>query len=246
MKTFKGDLHIHSCLSPCGSLDNSPSNIIATAKRKGLEMIAVTDHNTTRNVKTCIELGKEAELFVLPGCEVTTLEEVHCLAYFADTETMDVFQEYLDRYLPDIKNNPAFFGYQVAVNRHDEIIYEEEKLLVAAIEQDLESVAEMVHALGGLFVPAHIDRPKNSVFSQLGFIPTELKYDALEISKRTPVAAFKQSHPQLNNKVCVQNSDAHYLDDIATAHCVYEMETLNWEQIRATFAQGLSRISLAQ
>lgn len=222
----------------------SPRHILETARQRGLGLIAVTDHNTTRNVRTCVELGNEAGIFVLPGCEVTTREEVHCLAYFPDMEAMDEFQAYLDRYLPCVKNDPSYFGYQVAVNRDDEIVYEEERLLVMALEQDIESVAGTTHALGGIFVPAHIDRPKNSVFSQLGFIPAGLSYDALELSMHTSAVAFGQCHPELNGQLFLRNSDAHYPGDIAAAYSCFNIDALNWEEIRAAFAPGSSRIRI--
>ncbi len=89
----KADLHIHTCLSPCGDLDMSPRKIVQTAMEKGLDMIAITDHNSTRNVRTCVEIGKKSGLFVIPGCEVNTQEEVHCLCYFPDLEAMEEFQQ---------------------------------------------------------------------------------------------------------------------------------------------------------
>ena len=112
MKHFKADLHIHTCLSPCGDLEMSPGSIVQTAREKGLDIIAVTDHNSTRNVRPCLEIGKELSLFVIPGCEVNTQEEVHCLCYFPDLKALDRFQQYLDEKIPDIKNNPELFGYQ--------------------------------------------------------------------------------------------------------------------------------------
>ena len=121
---FKADLHIHTCLSPCGDLEMSPRNIIQKAIEQGLDIIAITDHNSTRNVKTCMELGDKNNLFVIGGCEINTQEEVHCLAYFPDLEKLDEFQNFLDEHLPDIKNNPDIFGQHVAVDEDDNIIYE--------------------------------------------------------------------------------------------------------------------------
>ena len=99
----------------------SPRNIIQTAKEKGLDIIAITDHNSTRNVKTCMELGKKNNLFVIGGCEINTQEEVHCLAYFRDLQLLNEFQQYLDEHLPDIKNDTSLFGHQVAVDEFDKL-----------------------------------------------------------------------------------------------------------------------------
>ncbi|MDD3788291.1 MAG: PHP domain-containing protein [Petrimonas sp.] len=236
MPRFKADLHIHTCLSPCGDLDMSPRNIIAAAKRKGMDIIAITDHNSTRNVRTCLEIGKKNGVFVIPGCEVNTQEEVHCLAYFPDLDALDDFQCYLDEKLPDIENEPEFFGYQVAVDENEVIIYEEQRTLFTGIQDDIEGVEKKVHAFGGIFVPAHIDRMKNGIYSQLGFVPVDLQCDAFEVSRRITPADFLKTHPELAGNLFLQNSDAHLVHDIAFVHNVFEMAELNWESFRALFS----------
>jgi len=121
-----------------------------------------------------LKLPKKRIFLFIPGCEINTQEEVHCLAYFPDLEVISEFQKYLDRKLPEIENDPDLFGYQVAVDEDDGIIFEEKRSLYLGIRDDIENAANQVHALGGIFVPAHIDRLKNSIFSQLGFIPFDL------------------------------------------------------------------------
>lgn len=227
--SFLADLHIHTCLSPCGDLEMSPRNIIAKAKERGLDIIAITDHNSTRNVETCVEIGKKNNIFVIGGCEVNTMEEVHCLTLFPDLDVLEEFQVYLDEHLPDIKNNPSFFGFQVAVDENDNIIYVEDRTLIAALDVDIETLSEKVLSLGGIFIPAHIDRSKNSIFSQLGFIPFDLKYNALEVSWRTTVEKFIEKHPKLASKSFIQSSDAHFPEDIGKVYTELEMEKLDWE-----------------
>ena len=102
MPWYNADLHIHTCLSPCGSLEMSPRRIIGRAGERGLQLIAITDHNSTRNVQVCMECGAAHGIMVIPGCEVNTQEEVHCLCYFPDLEAVVQFQEYLDRRMLDI------------------------------------------------------------------------------------------------------------------------------------------------
>ena len=233
---FKADLHIHTCLSPCGDLEMSPRNIIQKAIEQGLDIIAITDHNSTRNVKTCMELGYRNNLFVIGGCEINTQEEVHCLAYFPDLQVLNEFQDYLDEHLPDIKNDTSLFGFQVAVDEFDNIIYEEEKLLIAALDVDLETVAEKVISMGGVFIPAHIDKSKNSIFSQLGFIPFDLKYSALEVSWRTTIEKFVEKYPKLEHEKFIRCSDAHYLEDIGKVYTEFMMEKLDWENFVKEFA----------
>jgi hypothetical protein len=123
----------------------------------------------------------------------------------------------------------------VAVDENDVIIYEEERSLYAGIQDDIESVQQKVHSLGGIFVPAHIDRMKNGIYGQLGFIPFDLQYDALEISKRISPEDFLKQHPEIASKKILQSSDAHYLDHIASVHTDFYMDELNWENFKATF-----------
>lgn len=226
---MNADLHIHTCLSPCGDLDMSPRNIIRIAKERELQMIAITDHNSMRNVQVCMELGEREGVWVIPGCEVNTREEVHTLCYFPHLQAVEEFQYYLDERMTDIKNDPGRFGYQVAVDENDRIVYEEERSLFMSIEDGIEGVAEQVHRLDGIFVPAHIDRPKNSLISQLGFIPFDLEYEALEISKATTPQEFIKDHPELEGKRFLQSSDAHYPEDIARAYTCFGMEELSWK-----------------
>ena len=232
---FKADLHIHTCLSPCGDLEMSPRNIIQKAIEQGLDIIAITDHNSTRNVKTCMELGYRNNLFVIGGCEINTQEEVHCLAYFPDLQVLNEFQDYLDEHLPDIKNDTSLFGFQVAVDAFDNIVYEEDKALIVGLDVDLETVAEKVISMGGVFIPAHIDKSKNSIFSQLGFIPFDLKYSALEISWRTTIEKFVEKYPKLENEKFIRCSDAHYLEDIGKVYTWLKMEKPDWQNFVKEF-----------
>ncbi|PKO99586.1 MAG: histidinol-phosphatase, partial [Bacteroidetes bacterium HGW-Bacteroidetes-9] len=182
MKVFIADLHIHTILSPCGSLEMSPKVIVEAAKSKKLDIIGITDHNSTRQCRVVAGEAIKAGITVYCGVEVTTKEEVHCLAFFENFEKLDEFQHYLDVNLPDIKNDTALFGYQVVVNEAEEIVNEEEKLLISAINKSIDQVETEVHRLDGIFIPAHVNRPKYSLISQLGFIPPDLKFDALELS----------------------------------------------------------------
>lgn len=229
---IRADLHIHTVLSPCGDLDMSPSNIIRCAYDKDLRVIGITDHNSTRQSGIIRELGRRYNIKVLTGAEITTQEEAHCLAFFEQDDTLFEFQQYLDAHLPNIPNNPDKFGYQVVVNIHDEIIYQEEKLLISAIDQDIEEIEKKVKQYNGIFIPAHVDKSRFSIFSQLGFIPGDLSYDALEISAHTTYEAFLALHPELQQVPLIQSSDAHYLEDIGKVFTLLETDDLSFESLR--------------
>lgn len=234
---IRADLHIHTVLSPCGDLDMSPVNIIHQARQKGLDVIGITDHNSTRQSGIIRDLGKKYNIEVLTGAEVTTQEEVHCLAFFAQDDALAEFQQYLDAHLPAIPNNPEKFGYQVVAGINDEIIYQEEKLLISALDQSIEEIEKKVRQLNGMFIPAHIDKQRFSILSQLGFIPKDLYYDALEISGHTTTGTFLSLHPELRGIPLIQSSDAHYPQDIGKVFTVLEPEDLSFESLRKAIHQ---------
>jgi hypothetical protein len=232
MRTVKADLHIHTVLSPCGDLGMSPRTIVEKAVEKNLEIIGITDHNTTRQIPVVAELAAEKGIFVLRGVEITSKEEIHCLAYFPDEDTCIRFQQYIDANLPYIENKEGTFGYQVLVDEHDRIVEMEEKLLITALNRGIEEIEKKVHSLGGIFVPAHIDKKVNSILSQLGFIPPGLHYDALEITCFTTAIESRRKF-QIDEKVCIiQNSDAHFPEDIGKGFSLFALEEPTFEEVK--------------
>ncbi|MCF8360170.1 MAG: PHP domain-containing protein [Prolixibacteraceae bacterium] len=234
MKQFKADLHIHTTLSPCGSLDMSPKNIIAAALKAGLDMIAITDHNSTKQVQVIKELGQSKGIEVIGGAEINSSEEVHCLTLFETGEVLQEFQEYLDRHLVPVKNDPAYFGYQVVVNANDEIIEEEDRLLISTLDVGVVEIEQAVHKMGGLFIPAHIDRPFNGIISQLGFVPYELKADAYGLTRHADLVKWQNDKRVPENAVFLRNSDAHRPRAIGRAFSIFEMNDATFSEMRKT------------
>lgn len=232
MKAFKADLHIHSVLSPCGDLDASPTRIVERAKQCGIDILGISDHNTTRHVRVMMELGKENGIFILPGIEINTSEEIHCLAFFENADVAEDFQSFIDENLPLVMNNSALFGQQLVVDRNENIIDEVDILLTAAINASIYEVSREVYKRNGLFIPAHIDRPYTSVYSQLGFIPDDLHFDALEVSARSKVSDFKMQHKELETFTLITNSDAHHPDAINRATTTFELEEISFREIK--------------
>jgi PHP family Zn ribbon phosphoesterase len=232
MKIYRADLHVHTVLSPCGDLEMSPANLISEASRKGIDIIGITDHNTTKHCKLISRLAADKGIFVMMGAEVTTKEEVHCLTFFENTGTLDLFQKFLDENLPDILNDPAIFGHQVQVNEDEIIIYEEKKLLINAISKSIKEVEVFVHNLDGIFIPAHIDRKKNSIYSQLGFLPENLNADALELSKGTTPEKFLSVHSEIKKTPVIRSSDAHFPVNIGTAFTDFHINEPSFSEIK--------------
>lgn len=241
MPIYRADLHIHTVLSPCGDLGMSPVNIVTDARNKNLNILGITDHNSTLHCGLIKKLASEHGIMVLQGAEVTTKEEIHCLTFFETSETLSAFQQYLEDHLPHYPNDPDKFGYQVVVNSEEEIIQTIEWLLISAIDQTLDEVEATVHKLGGLFIPAHIDKPCNSLISQLGFIPPALKADGFELSAHARpdnLQFLLNGHKHVS---LLRNSDAHYLEQIGTGTTDFDIEELSFSEIRMALRNESNR-----
>lgn len=203
------DLHIHSCLSPCGDALMTPNNIVGMAFIKQLDVIAVCDHNTAENLPAVQAVADMMGVLLLPGMELTTREEAHMLCYFPDVAQCRAFGAYVYEHLPPIPNRPEFFGVQQVMNEQDEEIRQEERLLISALDLSFEECERQIHAHGGLCVPAHINRGGNGVLNALGFLPGGATYDALEVSDAVPMPPI-----DLDGYRLLKSSDAHYLENI--------------------------------
>lgn len=241
MKDYRADIHIHTLLSPCGDLEMSPANIVQRASMLGLDILGVADHNTTKHASLIKKLAEEKGIFTLCGAEVTTKEEVHCLAFFEDESLLDKFQVYLDQHLPDIKNDPKYFGYQVVTDEDEMITEEVEKLLISAIGQTFDQVQQKVSELQGIFIPAHIDRSKFSITSQLGFVPPDIKADALEVSVHSSKEKMLNMFPYLQKFSFVRGSDAHYIEHLGSSYSIFRMQEITFEEIRKALHQQEGR-----
>jgi PHP family Zn ribbon phosphoesterase len=176
-------------------------------------------------------MAKEKGIFVMQGVEITTKEEVHCLAFFENTDALNRCQQFLDNNLPEIMNDPEKFGYQVQVDEYENVIYEEKKLLINAISKSFEEVERFVHSLDGIFIPAHINRMKNSIYSQLGFLPANMKADALEVSRASTPEQFSEVHPEIREYPLIRCSDAHYPEHIGTVFTAFCIEEVSYREI---------------
>ncbi|MBR5427236.1 MAG: PHP domain-containing protein [Clostridia bacterium] len=208
------DLHIHSCLSPCGDADMTPYNLVNMAKIMGLDLIALTDHNTCGNCRAAMEVGRQTGITVVPGMELCTAEEVHTLCLFPDIDRAEAFWRQIRTTLPPIRNKPKIFGEQLYMDAQDHILGEEEILLLTGSSVSEAEILRVVGEYGGFCLPAHIDRSAYSIISQLGVIDESFGFTAAEIYDRTQTQALKDRFPALNDMLILHSSDAHYLDRI--------------------------------
>lgn len=233
---YKADLHIHTVLSPCGDLNMSPVKIIEAAKLKGLDIIGITDHNSTLNSLTTARLGQDSGVLVLCGAEITTREEVHCLCFMPDSESLYKFQLYINSHTIFYPNNVDKFGYQLVVDECENIIEEIPGLLINALDCGIDELQKTVYEFNGIFIPAHVDRTGFSLSSQLGFVPDGLRFDALELSKYAEKNDFMNKFPWFNNYSYIKSSDAHFINDIGSVFTEFDMESASFENVRMALA----------
>lgn len=231
LREFRADLHIHTCLSPCGDLKMSPAGIVREAVNKGIDLVAICDHNSAENVAAVIEASKEKGVTVLPGIEVTSKEEVHICALFDRADDAFKLQKLIYDNLEG-ENDEKVFGMQVVVNAEGEVSGFNKKLLIGATNLSVENIVSAIHSFDGLAIAAHIDREGFGIIGQLGFIPPELELDALEIS---PKISFKEAQTKFSEYqrfpvIC--SSDAHFLDDIGEGTTTFLLEGASFEEIR--------------
>ncbi len=243
MIPYRADLHMHTVLSPCGDLEMSPSALVKQAQRMGLKIIGLTDHNSTRHARLVQELAAKKDIFTLCGAEVTSKEEAHLLCFMPNGKKLDLLQDYIDTYLQKVTNNVKFFGEQLLVNEYEEILEEEDFLLINAIDQDVNQISEFVLSNGGIFIPAHVDRQAFSLTSQLGFIPPDLKCDALEISKHSNVEQVVQQFSHVKEYSFIRSSDAHYIKDIGSGYTNFYLKERSFDEIKMALAKTEGRYS---
>ena len=220
---FHYDLHIHSCLSPCSDDDMTPNNIVNMALLKGLDLIAVSDHNSVGNLAAVLTVATEAGLLAVPAMELCTSEEIHLLCLFPDLDAGRAFEAALYDHGAVPQNRPDIFGEQLLLDEADNLTGNEKRMLLAASGLDVGSALRLLALLGGVAVPAHVDRDAYSMIATLGVIPAEYGFGTVEISRAADAAAFRAEHPDTLPLQFLVNSDAHHLWDISEPEHSIEM-----------------------
>lgn len=216
LRQIRCDLHIHSALSPCSADDMTPGNIVGIAMLNGLDVIAITDHQSCGNCEAAMAIAETlSSLIVIPGLEVESAEEIHLVCLLPGLAAARTIEELVRSHMPVQKNRVDIFGEQCLYNEDDELAGHEERLLLIACSLSCDEIARAVQALGGACLPAHIDREANSMLATLGAIPEEFPLTWFELSRRARLPAFFDHHPELQGIPWLTSSDAHRLGDIA-------------------------------
>lgn len=213
MKTYIAELHSHTVLSPCAEVEMIPPLIVQTAIEKGINLLAVTDHNASANVIAVQRAARDTGLIVLPGMELQTREEVHLLCLFDTLDQLEAWQTLVDEHLPPLANDIDHFGEQFVVDETGEFIRRETQLLLTSTDLSLEEAIGAVNSIEGLAIPAHVDRKANGLLEILGFVPANATIEALEISRHISIELAPVRYPQIRGYPLIRDGDAHRLNE---------------------------------
>lgn len=217
------DLHTHSCLSPCADNGNTPCDLLGMASISGINILALTDHNSTLNCPAFMRAAKNYGIIAVPGMELTTSEDIHVVCLFASLEDAMRFGEYVSGHRILIENRPDIFGEQLILDECDCKIGEEKYLLPNATDISIEDIYPIVTDLGGVCYPAHIDRPSNSIMAILGAFPLHLPFKCFEIRDEDNINYYVENY-SLGDKIPIVSSDAHYLSDLRDGKHYFEFD----------------------
>lgn len=232
MNWYRTDLHIHSVLSPCCSLEMSAHSVMNTARNKGLSILAITDHNSMANCAVYGKVARELGLTFFWGVEIQSIEEIHLIAIFDNEKTALDFDRKLYESLQPVDNNPEFFGDQVVIDEDENIVRFEKKALINSSRWTLNELVDRLKSIDCFYFPAHTDAESYSIIGQLGFIPEELDFPALGITASCDIKSFLQKHPTLANYGFIRNSDAHYLDQIGKGYTDFYLKEPTTKELR--------------
>lgn len=223
MSRYYYDLHIHSCLSPCADNDMTPCNIAGMAAIKGLGIVALTDHNSTKNCRAFFAAAKRHGIVPVAGIELTTAEDVHIVCLFPTLEAAEKFDDEYRSFRILYKNRKDIFGDQLILDEEDNVIGEEEHLLLNASTLSIEEAGRLARKYGAAVFPAHIDRDENGIIAALGCVPETPHFHAVEFRDRESIGEYSEKYG-LSDKLILTDSDAHYLWDISEAENYIELE----------------------
>ncbi len=223
MNRYYYDLHLHSCLSPCGDDDNTPNNLCGMASLLGLNILALTDHNTTKNCPAFFTAAKRYGIIPVAGMELTTSEDIHIVCLFENLEDAMKFGDYIDTRRMKIKNRPDFFGKQQILDGDDNFIEEEEYLLSNATNVSIEETHELVESYNGISYPAHIDREANGIIAILGTIPPDSEFSLYELNDGESINKYSEKYGIPKERFII-SSDAHILTSMREKENYFDLE----------------------
>jgi hypothetical protein len=245
MNSYYYDFHVHSCLSPCADDDMTPNNLAGMAALKGLQILALTDHNSCKNCPAFFEACRRQGIIPVAGMELTTAEDIHLLLLFEKLEEAMAFDAELSTHRMPIINRPEIFGNQLILNGEDEVIGIEETLLISATDLPIDEAIALAQSFGAHVHPAHIDRESNGIVAILGDIPNEYGFSWFEFNDREKIDEYIMRFPQIRREAILVCSDAHRLWEINEAEhsILLDDEPYSSSLVRKRFFEHLHRLA---
>ncbi len=241
MKKYYYDLHVHSCLSPCGDEDNTPNNIAGMAKLGGIDILALTDHNSSKNCPAFFKACEKYGIIPIAGMELTTSEDIHVVCLFERLSDALAFDSYVEGCRFKLKNKPDIFGHQYILDDEDKPIGEIDDLLINATSLSITDISNKVSEFRGICYPAHIDREANGIISVLGTLPEDYTFGFYELHDNVNIAEYSRLYNIPSDRFII-SSDAHYLTDIKDAENYFVFdEGLDNEEIIGRLFEMLRR-----
>ena len=237
LKTFRAELHVHTVLSPCAEVEMIPPLIIQEALDLGINLLAITDHNSSGNISAVMNAATGTGIHIFPGMELQTHEEVHVLCIFDSLDQVNALQRIVDSSMPPLQNNPDLFGEQFIVDATGDFLGREERLLLTSSSLSIKIVNDHVQALGGIMIPAHVNRKAFGLLPTLGLIPEELEHNpVMEISRHITIQKAMETYPQLTNHVIIQSGDVHRLDEFLGVN-YFTLEEPTIDELKMAFTK---------
>lgn len=240
MRRYYYDLHLHSCLSPCGDNDNTPNNIAGMASLCELDIVALTDHNTAKNCPAFFKAAEKYGIVPIAGMELTTSEDIHVVCLFETLQSALEFDKFIDTKRIYIKNKPQIFGEQLILDSEDNVIGVDENLLPNATEISIDDVSKLVNEFGGVCYPAHIDRMSNGIISVLGTIPDDSEFTIYEVNSKDQIERISNEY-SIDKERFIVSSDAHYLTDMRDKENFFTLSSENRDDIVAELFEFFRR-----
>jgi 3',5'-nucleoside bisphosphate phosphatase len=228
---YRAEIHVHTVLSPCAENEMIPPLIVAAAKELEINLIAITDHNASANVEAVQKAARNSGVTVLPGMELQTREEVHVICLFDTLEQLGALQTIVDDHLPGMENDIEHFGEQFVVDETGVFLRREQRLLITSTNLSIEEAFQRVNEIGGIAIPAHVDRKAFGLIANLGIIPEDLPVEALEISRHVKITEVSHKIPQLRGYPLIQSGDVHRLEEFLGVNR-FQMEAPTISEIR--------------
>lgn len=232
LRTFSADLHIHTLLSPCGEIEMIPPLIVQSAMAAGLDIIAITDHNSCENARAVIEAAEGSGLKVLPGLEVQSVEGVHLLCLFDAVEQAETMQKAVYERLPNVELSERLIQEQMVVDSGANFVKYCTSPISLPTSMNIDEIFEKAYVLEGLVIPSHIDRLETGMCGVLGMLPETPAFEAVEVSRNLNTAEARLRYPSIGNLPVFHSSDAHWLSAIGESRTTLYLEHRSVVEIR--------------